>query len=101
MINITIKKESNIITEVLIKGHSNYCVSGKDIVCASVSSILITTVNAIISFDKEAIKYNETNDFALINLKKDNITNTLIDNMINLLYELENTYRKNIKIKEE
>ena len=31
-----------------VKGHANYDDFGKDIVCASVSSIVITTVNAIV-----------------------------------------------------
>ena len=84
-----------------ISGHANYS-DGNDIVCASVSSIMYTTVNAIMSFDKDAIIYEDNNDVVTIkNIKKDEITNKLIDNMINLFDNLKNDYPKNINIIEE
>ena len=55
MIKISIKYEENKIKEVLIKGHALYDDYGKDIVCAAVSSIVITTVNAILSINKDSI----------------------------------------------
>ena len=82
-----------------IKGHANYDDYGKDIVCASVSSIVITTINAIIEFDPESIYYEDLNNRILIEkLKDDDITNKLINNMIELLEELEKSYKDNIKI---
>ncbi len=73
---------------------------GKDIVCASVSSILTTTVNACLSFDKEAVKYEQKEDeFVLSIIKEDAITKKLIDNMLHLFNELSNDYPKNIRIK--
>lgn len=101
MIKILVKSNNGVINNISINGHANFASSGKDIVCASVSSILITTVNAIISFDKEAINYNETNNFYLENIKKDNTTNILLLNMVSLFKELESKYNKNINLKEE
>ena len=87
--------------QIKISGHANYS-DGNDIVCASVSSIMYTTVNAIMSFDKDAIIYEDNNDVVTIkNIKKDEITNKLIDNMINLFDKLKNDYPKNINIIEE
>ena len=87
--------------QIKISGHANYS-DGNDIVCASVSSIMYTTVNAIMSFDKDAIIYEDNNDVVtIINNKKDDITNKLIDNMINLFDNLKNDYPKNINIIEE
>ena len=54
MIKININKD-----EITIKGHSGYGVEGADIVCASVSSISITTVNALLSIDEDCIEYKE------------------------------------------
>ena len=94
MIKISIR--NNIIT---IAGHALYDDYGKDIVCASVSSIVITTINAIIEFDPESIYYEDLNNRILIEkLKDDDITNKLINNMIELLEELEKSYKDNIKI---
>lgn len=93
---IKVEIENN---KIEIKGHANYDDYGKDIVCASVSSIVITTINAIIEFDPESIYYEDLNNRILIEkLKDDDITNKLINNMIELLEELEKSYKKNIKI---
>ena len=94
MIKVEIKNN-----KIEIKGHDNYDDYGKDIVCASVSSIVITTINAIIEFDPESIYYEDLNNRILIEkLKDDDITNKLINNMIELLEELEKSYKDNIKI---
>ena len=93
---IKVEIENN---KIEIKGHANYDDYGKDIVCASVSSIVITTINAIIEFDPESIYYEDLNNRILIDkLKDDDITNKLINNMIELLEELEKSYKDNIKI---
>lgn len=84
-----------------ISGHANYS-DGNDIVCASVSSIMYTTVNAIMSFNKDAIIYEDDNSVVSIKIKsKDEITSKLIKNMLNLFESLANDYPKNIKIIEE
>lgn len=93
---IKVEIENN---KIEIKGHANYDDYGKDIICASVSSIVITTINAIIEFDPESIYYEDLNNRILIEkLKDDDITNKLINNMVELLEELEKSYKDNIKI---
>lgn len=84
---------------IVISGHSGYDVEGKDIVCASVSSIAITTVNAILKIDSKAITYEEKDGYLKITiLKHTNSIDLLISNMLELLEELECQYSKNIKI---
>ena len=56
--------------KISIKGHSGYDVIGKDIVCASVSSIVITSINAIIRIDEKAISYKQDEGFIEINILK-------------------------------
>lgn len=100
MIKVSIKKENGIINGITIKGHSDYEELGKDIVCAAVSSISITTVNALISIDEDCIDYTNDDGFLKIIIKKHNeVIDKLIDNMINLLSELEKDYKKNIEIR--
>ena len=95
MIKININKD-----EITIKGHSGYAEEGFDIVCASVSSISITTVNALSSIDEDCIEYEENDGYLNIKMKKHNETiDKLIDNMINLLKELEKNYKKYIEIR--
>ena len=94
MIKVKVKKDS-----ISITGHANYSDYGKDIVCASVSSIVITSVEAIAKFNNNSVDINKTNDEINIIIKShDTITDKLIDNMITCLKEIEKQYPKNIKI---
>ena len=101
MIKVRISKKDNVIQSIHCKGHAMYDDYGKDIVCASFSTMIITTINAILTFDKNAISYTDNNDLKIINIKKDNITNNLLNNLVNMIYELRDNYNKNINIKEE
>ncbi len=84
-----------------IKGHALFDKYGKDIVCAAVSSIVITTVNGILSIDEDSIKCVDDSGFVSIDiLKDDRVIYLLISNMMNLLKELENQYKKNIRVEE-
>ena len=71
-----------------ILGHANYDDYGKDIVCASVSSIVMCTVEAISEFDIKAVDISQTKDrLDIIINKEDTITQKLINNMLNCLKE--------------
>lgn len=85
--------------DIVITGHALYDDYGRDIVCASVSSIVITSINAVMKLNDKAIKYEQNKDELIITiLKKDKITMVIIDNMLDLLKELSNQYEKNIKV---
>ena len=101
MIKVKLMKDNNKIKRVIITGHANYDDFGKDIVCASVSATVITSVNASLSIDSDSLIYNEDNGLDIEIVKDDIVTTKIIDNMINNLYELEKAYPKNIEIKEE
>lgn len=101
MIKIIITTKNSEYDNILFKGHAMYDDYGKDIVCAGVSSIFTTTVNAILKYDSDAIKYDLNKDVSFTVLKSDKVINLLIENMIELLKELEETYPKNILIRED
>ena len=85
--------------KIIISGHAYYDDIGKDIVCASVSSIVITTINAILEIDGDSIFYEDLDNKILIEvLKEDKIVKKLINNMVFMLEGLEKDYPKNIKI---
>ena len=84
---------------IVIEGHAGYGVSGTDIVCASVSSILITTINAMLRVDEKSIRYDQKEAYVKLEI----ITHTdmidlLMNNMISLLEELEQNYQKYVRI---
>ena len=57
MITINIEKNNKKFKKISILGHAMYADRGKDIVCSSVSSIVITTVNGILSLNKGSLSY--------------------------------------------
>lgn len=97
---IRVLKENN---KIIISGHSGYADFGKDIVCSAVSSIMITTVNAIDRINGKAIKYtrNKNDDSSIIEIvEQDEIVSKLLDNMLDMFKSLEKDYPKNINVKE-
>ena len=93
---IKIVVEDNHIT---VKGHAGYGIKGTDIVCASVSSIVITSLNAIIKIDNEAINFTQSEGFIEVIINKhDKYIDIILENMISMLEELEKQYKENIKI---
>ena len=98
MIKVDIKGK-DVINKITIKGHSGYAESGKDIVCASVSSMVITSINAIVRIDNTAISFDEKNGVEINILKHNEIVDKLILNLIELLNELKQKYSKYIEIR--
>ena len=99
MIKINVKKENDVIKYVKISGHADYAEEGYDIVCASVSSIAITTVNALISIDEDCIVYSEADGLLEIGfMKHGEVIDKLINNMLELLEKLSQDYKDYIKI---
>ena len=94
-VNISDKK-------IVITGHALYDEYGNDIVCASVSSIVITSINAALRIETNSLKYKEEKDKLTIEILSTNKNVLLvIENMIAMLSELALTYKKNIKLVKE
>jgi uncharacterized protein YsxB (DUF464 family) len=81
-----------------ISGHANFNKYGNDIVCASVSSIVYTTINGILNINENAIKYVDDKDITIEIISNDIVTKKLINNMFDLLNDLEEQYPKNLNI---
>ncbi len=102
MIRVLIKKRKGNFEEIQILGHAMYDDYGKDIVCAGASTIFITTVNAILRFNKKAINVEEKKDFVCMQVLQSNeIITILLDNMVDLFVELSSKYPKNITVRED
>ena len=101
MIKVILTKKDDNVNKVIINGHAGYDDFGKDIVCAAVASTVITTINILLSLDKQSISYNDSRGLIIEVLKNDMTTKKIINVLISNLYELEKAYPKNIQIKEE
>jgi hypothetical protein len=99
MIQVKVEKENKKYRKVKVLGHAMYDDYGKDIVCSAVSSIVTTTINGILSLRKGSLSYLVSKKGMTIELKSDDeITQTLTQNMVNLLKELSVQYPDNIEI---
>lgn len=97
MIRIYIKNK-----KIEVVGHADYADYGKDIVCASASAIIITSINAALKLNNKSLEHKEeTNKLTINILISDDNTKKIIDNMLSLLEDLAKTYKKNVKIIKE
>ena len=96
MIKVVYSSNSLIVT-----GHANYDDYGKDIVCASVSSLITCTVNGIYSLNKNSILYKDESNMIKIKILDDENALKLFNNLILMLKDLAKDYPKNIKIESE
>ena len=101
MIKVSVESKNSHISKISILGHADYEEYGKDIVCSSVSSIVTTTINGIYEIDKSylEVEAKEEGNMIITILKEDKICDKLINNMLSLLSELEESYPENIKVK--
>ena len=81
-----------------ITGHAGYADQGKDIVCASASSIILSSVNLAIEFNKNVKFTDDLNKIEIENNTNDENVRKVFSNMITCLEDLEKQYPDNIKI---
>lgn len=99
MIKIKINYNDSFIKDFKVSGHANYDVHGKDIVCASVSSIVITSINLVLKLNDKALLVKQAE--GLIDVKvliEDDTINKVLLNMKDMLEELSKDYKKHVKI---
>ena len=101
MIKVNISNKNDQIYKINMIGHANYDIYGKDIVCAAVSSIALTTCNAILSLEDSIYAKEESGKLDIKILNDTDINQKLLDNMIVMFKELTNQYPKNIEIRNE
>ena len=99
MISVEIKKIDSKISEVIVKGHANYSTKGKDIVCASATTILIYSLNLIEKLGLKITYQLEEGYSKFINDANNELVDKIFETIeysFNSLYE---EYPKNIFIK--
>ena len=99
MIRVEVLREGTLVKRISVLGHAMYNDFGKDIVCSSVSTCVITTVNGILSIDEDYIEVEEKSGKIIIDvLGKNETLEKLLENMIDILSELSRDYPKNITV---
>ena len=71
MIKIKLLKKDSNLEKIIINGHAMYDDFGKDIVCAAVSSTVITSINACLSIDDDSLDYDDSEGLEIVIKKND------------------------------
>ena len=81
-----------------VKGHADYENSGKDLVCASVSSIMFGFMNALDELHENVEIKQLTNSIVIINHSSSNIIQDYFELVMRQLKTIEERYGGYIKI---
>lgn len=106
MITVKVYSDNKRITGIEVSGHSGYEEVGKDIVCSSVSTAMILSINLLEKLNAD-IKYVSDEKIPLISLdilsfddSIEQIVQTILVNLIENLNEVSKNYKKYLKIYE-
>lgn len=104
-------KQNGLWTSLEVSGHSGYANYGSDIVCAGISTAVISSINLldkIIDGRFEIIQNEKDGLIILQNINYDSIESNvrdfvclIFDNLVETLTNIEEEYPKNLKIKIE
>lgn len=96
MIRYSIIKNDDEI-DIKIIGHSNYDIEGKDIVCASISSLIQYTERVLTTLKENIESYQEKGFYRLKIKKPLHITKQIIITLKDTIKEIEKQYPLNVK----
>ena len=99
MIIIEITSKNNEIVSIEMNGHSGYAESGKDIVCAGVSSLVYAAINSFDSIEEQRISIDD--GMLKLNLRGKKVSDhdqIVLKVMLNGFSMIAGQYKKNVKI---
>jgi len=108
MISVRITRASaqGAIVGFAIKGHAEYAKSGRDIVCAAVSTVSVGTVNAIETLTGVVLNTSMKDGFlsgTLVPVNDPEVSakvQLLLESMVVMLKDIAKSYRKYVQIQE-
>jgi len=101
MISVVVYKSADKITMIDITGHSGYDKSGKDIVCSAVSTAVWVSGNLLKKLNKD-VEIEEDQSLPRTTLKvnsMDELTEVILDNLVETINEISNDFKNYLKIK--
>ena len=98
MVKVKYTYKNNHYVSLNVKGHAEFSEKGKDLVCASVSSIVFGLMNALDELNKK-VDINELgNEINIVNDSKNSKADDYIELAIFQLKTLEESYEKYVKV---
>ncbi len=100
MISVNVSFMGSDIEKLIVSGHANYDLYGKDIVCAGVSAIITGGINAIECEYKNVEIINKKNELGIHVISNNERIQIILTTLLIQLQTVEKSYEKYIKIKE-
>ncbi|MBE7063326.1 MAG: ribosomal-processing cysteine protease Prp [Clostridia bacterium] len=105
MTTVEFKRTTNKITAFTVHGHSGYAEAGEDIVCASVSSVVWSTVNGLKQIAGIPVEYESREGFVSCSIPPLSETgrekaDLLLESMLAFMQELSGQYQQFVKVME-
>ena len=104
-------KQNGLWTSLKVSGHSGYANHGSDIVCAGISTAVISSINLldkligerfeVIQNEKEGLIFVTNINYNGIDSKEVDFVGIIFENLYQTLNSIEEEYPKNLKIKIE
>ncbi len=109
MTTITVVRQQNSIIQVECKGHTGFARNGKDIVCASVSSIVQTALLGLIKVAKAKVDYTQNDDEGYLKFKivgdldkeKRHECDMILETMVEGIKDIKSGFSKYIKLEDK
>ena len=98
MIKVKYTYKNNHYVSLNVKGHAEFSEKGKDLVCASVSSIVFGLMNALDELNKKVVINELDNEINIVNDSKNSKADDYIELAIFQLKTLEESYEKYVKV---
>ena len=98
MIKVIYEVKDNKYLSLDVSGHAEYDESGKDLICASVSSIMFGFMNAIDALNEEVEIKQLTNSITITNHSSSNIVQDYFELVMMQLKTIEESYGNFIKV---
>lgn len=98
MIKVKYSYKDNHYISLNVKGHAEFSEEGKDLVCASASSIMFGLMNALDELNKKIDIEELDNEINIINNSKNSKADDYIELAIYQLKTLEKSYKKYVRV---
>lgn len=100
MIYVTIEKNAqDEITSFKVEGHAGYAPSGRDVVCAAVSALVVGTINGLEALTDATFDTMVSHGFTRVDIKVSTpYSNVLLNSMLLSLEGIQEEYPANVVI---
>ena len=98
MINVKYQIEDNKYLSLEVSGHAEYDDIGKDLICASVSSIMFGLMNALDNIHEDVEIKQLTNEIKIFNHSDSDVVNNYFELVMIQIKTIEQSYKGFIKV---